>query len=54
MSRVSSVVGHRRVVKGLFWGMVLLYIAILLFSVYGRRLEGGLEGEGGRGDERYR
>ena len=28
MSRGSSVVGHGWVVKGLFWGMVLLYIAL--------------------------
>jgi len=28
MSRVSSVVGHRWVVRGLFWGMILLYIAL--------------------------
>ncbi|MFQ6000037.1 MAG: DUF2079 domain-containing protein [Anaerolineae bacterium] len=30
MSRVSSVMGHRWVVRGLFWGMVFLYI--VLFS----------------------
>lgn len=28
MDRVSSVVGHRWMVRGLFWGMVLLYIAL--------------------------
>ncbi len=28
MDRVSSVLGHRRLVRGLFWGMVLLYIAL--------------------------
>lgn len=30
MSRISSVVGHRWVLRGLFWGMVLIYI--VLFS----------------------